>query len=492
MALKHLAGAADSHHMGVHPGVSFARQISTGAPLSHGSRRPRAVLLVSALALAAGAGLLAPGAASARREGRVGAEGRCALQIGAPVGDPTAGEAVTLSGSLTCPTSEAAAEQTVTIYQHLAGIGGFSAIGTTTTEASGAYRFTIEALQANSVFYARANGARSGHVAVKLTPLVTIAGPPDDSMLAVAGRRAGAGASNAADTLSNTVTFSGTVGTDAAGARVILQRESDTVAGNWRRIAVGEVGANGEYSITHAFFAPGAINVRVVVRARGLLAGISEPLSLQIAHPQNPRLTIQASPGSLNYGGSVTLSGTVAGAAHEPLTLLARTRQGAFAPVATVTTDAAGNYTFPAQSPLQSTLYRVRSARASSVTLSEGVKPLLTAEVSATSVLAGEALTFTGALAPAHAGQAVYVERQNPGGVGFHVVAVGTLGAAGTYSIEHTLSGSGTQVFRVKIPGGGEDEAVASEPFEIQVARAAGDSLEPQAPGAGSTPAGES
>jgi hypothetical protein len=478
--------------MGVHLGIGLLRQISTGAPLSHARRHPRAVLLAGAVALAAGAGLLVPGAASARREGRAGAEGRCALQLSAPAGDLTAGEALTLSGSLSCPTSEAAAEQTVTIYQRVAGIRGFSAIGTTTTETSGAYRFTIEALQTNSVFYVRADGARSGHVAVKLTPLVTIGGPPDDSTLAVAGRRAGTDASSAGGTLSNTVTFSGTVGPDAVGARVILQRESDTIAESWRRIAVGEVGASGEYSLTHTFFAPGAINVRVLVRAPGLLAGVSEPLSLQIAHPQNPRLTIQASPGPLSYGQSLTVSGTAAGAAHEPLTLFARTRQGAFTSVATVTTDAAGDYSFPTQSPLQSTIYRVRSARTSSVTLSEDVKPLLSAEVSATSVQAGEALTFSGTLAPAHAGQTVYLERKNPDGVGFHVVAVGALAADGSYSIAHTVSGAGTQAFCIKIASDGEDEAVASEPFEIQVARAGGDSLEPQGPGAGSTLAGES
>jgi len=489
--LKDRAGTADTHYMGVHPGIGFLRQISTGKQPSH-DRRSRPALLLGAVALAVGPGLLAPSAASARREGRAGALGRCALQISVPAGDLTAGEAATVTGSLTCPPSAAAAEQTVTIYQRDAGTPGFGVVGTATTEASGAYQFTTEALETNSVFYARSDGARSGHVAVKLAPLVTISGPPEDSLLTVAGRRGGAGASSSSDALSNTVTFAGTVGPDALGARVVLQRESDTVAETWRRIALAEVGANGEYSITHTFFAPGTTNVRVVVRARGLLAGVSEPLSFQIARRQNPRLTIQASPGPLSYGQSVTLSGTAAGAAHETLTLLARTRQSAFEPVSTVTTDASGGYTFPAQSPLQSTLYRVRAARTSSVTLSEGVKPLLTAQVSSTSVQAGEPLTFSGTIVPAHAGQAVYLQRQNPDGIGFHVVAVGALGAGGTYSIEHTVSGAGTQVFRVKAADDGEDEAVASEPFKIEVTRAADESLEPQAPGAGSPPAGES
>lgn len=478
--------------MGVHLEDSFLWQISTGKLSNHDRRRPRAALLLGAIALAAGPSLLAPSVASAQREGRAGAQGRCALQISVPAGDLTAGEAATVSGSLTCPTSAAAAEQTVTIYQHDAGTPGFSVVGTTTTEASGAYRFTTEALDTNSVLYARAEGARSEHVAVELAPLVTISGPPDGSLLAVAGSRAVAGVSNSGDTLSNTVTFVGTVGPDAAGSRVVLQRESNTVEESWRPVALGEVGANGEYSIIHTFFITGTTNVRVVVRAQGLLAGVSEALSFEIAHRQNPQLTIQASSGPLSYGQSVTLSGTAAGAAHEPLTLLASTSQGAFAPVATVTTDASGDYAFPAQSPLQSTMYKVRAADTSSVTLSVGVRPLLTAQVTSTSVQAGEPLTFSGTIVPAHAGQAVYLKRQNSDGVGFHVAAAGALGAGGTYSIEHIVSGVGTQVFRIKVAGDGETLAVASELFKIQVMRAAEDSLEPPAPGAGSTPTGES
>jgi hypothetical protein len=342
-------------------------------------------------------------------------------------------------------------------------------------------------LEANIVLYARSQGARSQRVSVEVVPLVTFVGPPEDSLLSLVAGRSEAGSDAA-----NSVTFTGTVGPDATGARVILQRESDTVTENWRRIAITEVGAGGEYSITHRFSGTGTTNVRILVRDRGRLASVSEPLSYQIAQRQNPRLTIHASPATLSSGESVTLSGTASAAAHEKLTLLARTRQGSFLPVATVTTDGGGNYTFPTQSPLQNTVYEVSAGSVSSVALSEGVKPLLAAQLSSASVQAGEPLTFTGTVAPAHAGQLVHLERQNPDGVGFHVVAVGTLGADGAYSIEHTVSGSGLQVFRVKVPGDVESQAAASEPLEVEVAPAAGELLQAPALGSASTPPGES
>jgi hypothetical protein len=397
-----------------------------------------------------------------------------------------AGEAATVAGSLVCASASDDAEQTVTVYERIAPTPGFNAVGTATTDASGAYRFSTEPLEGNGAFYVRSQGSRSRQVSVKVAPLVTISGPPAGTQLSLHGHSGLAGAHN-----SNTVTFTGTVTPDSAGRRVILQRES-AVNENWTPIAFGEVGTEGAYSIIHTFTVPGAFDVRVVVRGRGLLAGVSEPLAYQIARRQNPRLTIQASPDPLSYGQSVTLSGSAPGAEHVALTLLARTLGNEFAPIATTTTDGSGAYAFPVQSPLQSTSYEVTGAHTSSTALFVGVKALLTATVSATSVQAGEPLSFSGTVAPDHAGQVVDLERQNPEGTGFHTVAVGTVGAGGTYSIEHTVSGAGTQSFRIKIPGDAENLAAASELLKVQVTRALDGPLEAQAPGAESTPTGES
>jgi hypothetical protein len=279
------------------------------------------------------------------------------------------------------------------------------------------------------------------------------------------------------------MTFAGSVSPEQAGAVVVLQRESSNVSGNWFRIGVGEVGADGSYAIAHSF-RPGAITVRVLVRPRRLLPGVSEPLSFELAQRQNPRLTIEASPASLSYGQALTLSGTAAGAPHEPVTLLARTRRGRFSAVATAATDAGGKYTFAAGSPAQNTWYRVARRHTSSMTLLVRVKPLITAQVPSPTAGAGEALTFAGTIAPAQPGQAVLLERQNPSGVGFQVVDTGTLGAGGSYSIGHTMSGAGTQVFRVKLPGGAEQQAAVSPTLKVQVTAAAAAVLAPQPPGA--------
>ncbi|MGD0452034.1 MAG: hypothetical protein ABSB69_00415 [Solirubrobacteraceae bacterium] len=423
-------------------------------------------------------------------ERRAGRSGRCQLQIEVAPSPLTAGESATAVGSLTCPSPGDASEQTVTIYQRSTGTPGFGVAGTTTTEASGAFRFTTEPLLANSTFYARTQGARSERRAVKVTALVTISGPPESTQLtqlSLAGRR-----SDASALASNTLTFTGTVSPDDVGGRVVLQRESATDSEDWRRIGLGEVGADGDYSISHTFLRAGTATVRVVVHARGLLPVASEPLTYVIAPRQNPRLTISASAEQLSYGQSVTLSGTATAAANQSLTLLARTAESAFAPVATVTTAGNGSYEFPAQAPLRSTMYKVAGAGTSSTAAFETVKPLLSAQVSSTSVQTGEPLTFSGTITPAHAGQVVYLQRQNPSGLSFHTVDVGTVSAGGAYSIEHTVSGGGTQVFRIKVPGDSGDPAVASEPFKIQVAPAATAPLEPQAPGAGSVVPGES
>ena len=127
------------------------------------------------------------------------------------------------------------------------------------------------------------------------------------------------------------------------------------------------------------------------------------------------------------------------------------------------------------------------------MTLTERVKPLLSAQVSSTSIQAGEPLTFSGTIAPAHAGSGRIPRAPEPRpGSAFTSWQPARSSSGGAYSIEHTVSGAGTLVFRIKVPGDGEDAAVASELLKVQVTRAPDGPLEPPAPGTGSTPAGES
>lgn len=415
-------------------------------------------LLTAILAL--GLTSLAPAGALARPD-RSG----CALEVSASSTHVGAGETVKLNGLLACPTPAAAAEQTVTIFQHTAGTHGAAAAGTVTTGPTGDFHYTSEELSSNTVFSARFLRARSRRATIKVTPSITLTGP-SEPRIQLTRRHSG---------LRAAVVFTGTVSPSESGARVVLQRESASAPGDWRRIGLTSVAADGSYSISHVFSASGLVTVRTVVRRHGQMAAASEPLTYEVAQRQNPNLTIEAAPNPLAYGQSVTIHGTVAGGAQASVTLLARTHGAAFTTVEEVQTDAEGNYEFAPQMPLASTWYSVRSGHLRSALLLEGVKPLLTAQVSSASVHAGETVTFSGSLTPASSGQVVLLERRLPSGVAYHVVGTFTIGEGSSqFSFERQLTGStGKQVYRIKAPRNGGLMASASEPLEVEVTPAA-------------------
>jgi hypothetical protein len=315
----------------------------------------------------------------------------------------------------------------------------------------------------------------------------------------------------------NRVTFTGTVSPADAGAIVVLQRQNAITGNDWHRIDRGVVDASGNFTIVHRFIVPGDANIRVLVRSqRRNVPSASNVLAYSISQAQNPALTIQASADPIAFGENVTISGKLGpGAgqpvAGQPLTLMARTRrQHGFGPVAQVITNTAGEYSFPPQSPVNSTFYRVDSTvlvcpppppggvacknvrrrrhRISSAVLYEGVKDVMTAQVSATTVQAGQTVTFSGTVAPDHTGHVIYLERQNPHGSGFHVIQVSFVGAGSTYSIVHRLYAPGVKVLRVFIPGGPENQGAASPPLAITVTPAPASSLTPEAPGNSTLP----
>jgi hypothetical protein len=139
---------------------------------------------------------------------------------------------------------------------------------------------------------------------------------------------------------------------------------------------------------------------------------------------------------------------------------------------------------------IERTLYRVRAAKVSSTTQEVGVKDVIVAHVSETTIAAGQPLAVTGTVAPAHTGHTIYLERQNSSGVGFHVVELATVGAGSAYSIAHTVYDAGVSVFRVTIPGGPDNEGAASGPLTIHVTPAPAEALTPEAPGNSSQPVG--
>jgi hypothetical protein len=67
-------------------------------------------------------------------------------------------------------------------------------------------------------------------------------------------------------------------------------------------------------------------------------------------------------------------------------------------------------------------------------------------------------------------------------------VQVARVSAGSAYSIVHRVYEPGTKVFRVKIPGGPENEGAASPPFTIVVTPAPAAALTPEAPSNSSLP----
>jgi hypothetical protein len=393
----------------------------------------------------------------------------CHVSIHASSRRITVGAAVTLVGKLTCPAGVSAAAREVAVYQRPLGAGasGFSVVGRATTEADGSYKLTSDPFDTNTMFRVR-EGEHGAHTAVRVAPVVTLSGPTP----AVQASHA-AGSERYGQRIKST--FTGSVSPAGMGKRVALQISYAAAGERWHTVAFGRVGADGRYSITHGFRLAGVMTIRSVAHTGTQnVAAVSETLSFAAPQPQNPRLTIQTSANPISFGQSVTINGVAAGAASAPITLLARTQGSAFAIVAKATTDEAGNYTFT-QAPTQNTSYRVTDAATSSTVLFEAVKSLLVADLapdaglSGQTVQSGQQLTFSGTLTPAHAGQAVYLEREYANGLGYHVVEVGSVNGTSGYTIVHTFNGIGANVLRIRVPSDGEHQVSTSAPFTVTV-----------------------
>jgi hypothetical protein len=247
---------------------------------------------------------------------------------------------------------------------------------------------------------------------------------------------------------------------------VVLQREQGE--GSWHRVTTGVLALDGTYSFTRAFRLPGEVSLRVVARGPGRGAVASEPVSFVVVAPQNPKLTIHASAARSAYGQPLTISGVLTGADAAPVTLLARVPGSGFQEVAHATTDAGGAYAF-SQAPQSSTTYVVASGRVRSSPLFHAVSYALTAGASPVTPAAGETVTFSGSVAPAPAGQAVYLQRLDASGLGWRTVNAATVAPDGSYSLNHLAAGVQSAVFRVRVPRGERLAAASSPPFSLPV-----------------------
>lgn len=451
----------------------------------------RSIKLVPLLTAAAALLALAPAGASARRavsHAHVHAARPCHVRLETPRPPVTvpSGEAVTLNGALVCPKAVSPAGHAVTLFEQSAPKPGFAAVATATTETNGAFQASTPALSTNSIFYAVIEGAQSARRTIRVSAPITSGAPtpPDGAQLFTAGGR---GLSKP-----NTVTFAGEVSEADAGAVVTLQRENATGAEDWRAIGRSTVDSHGKYAIVHHFRVPGEANIRVVVHPGKVnVAAATSPVSYEISQAQNPALTIETSADPTPFDQPVTIKGIVAGAAAKtPVTLLARSGGGQFAPVASaVTADQGGAYEFAKLSPLKNTAYKVTTASTQSAVLFQGVKYALTVSPAVGTIAAGQPVTFSGAVLPALVGHVVYLERQGALRLGWRVIDVGTVSApsnsteAAPFSIVHAFRAPGTARLRVKIPGDPGNQGAAGVPFALTVTPTPASALAPEAPG---------
>ncbi len=304
--------------------------------------------------------------------------GDCTLAASATPTQPNTGEAVTLSGTLSCPTAAEAGEQTVTVYAHERDAGAGAAIlGTATTAADGTFQFHTAALTVTNTFTLQTPTARHPvRVVVPVGAAISLQGPQESgaTLPMSAPREAGGPVRE---------TFSGQIHPEQADRMVALFVRYAT--GEWRKLAYTRTDAEGRFSFTHRFTFAGDVSVKAGAHPHGTERIESIPLTYTVAQAQNPAVTIvltsslaspaptPASPTSTSpttpapssapgAGGSATGSATISGVAldwaNRTVTLLALGSDGRYTAVATVLTDATGAYSFTVD-PKASTVYRV-------------------------------------------------------------------------------------------------------------------------------------
>ncbi len=401
------------------------------------------------------AALLVPASALAARHSSP--NGRNTISLLSSENPITFGDPLVLYGRLTGPN---AGNQPVELWHRVNGVSPvFTPIQATTTDANGfyAYQRLADVVDSNREYYVTSLGARSHTVRERVVDVVTLSGPASGTSLTT-GRPA--------------TVFTGTVAPADVGDSVLLQRQSATGNGlNWGTIQRGVVVAGGAFTFSHVFVVPGDANIRALVQGTNRhLASGSPALTYDISQAQNPALTATASADPIPYGSPVTISGTLAAGAGQPVTLFAHEADGTFMTVAQVTTGTGGSYTFPAQSPVHSTYYQVRAGDGThSRIVFVGVTDVLTAGASATAIPQGGTVNFSGTVAPDATGHVIWLQEENAARTGFHTVQTAPVLTGSTFTIVHQIFEVGTHTFRVEIPGGPLNGGANSQTFPVTV-----------------------
>jgi plastocyanin len=365
------------------------------------------------------------------------------------------GDAVTLYGQLNVANK---ANRVVVLWHRLPNQRYFTRVQKVRTDAAGFWKIdrAENVVITNRSWFVTVARLRSRTIHERVQARVTLSGPSGVLLTGPAHK----------------VTFTGHVDPNHRGERVYLQRQDSGNGDRWTTIDHTRLDHLSDYKIRHTFRNPGSASLRVLFKGdRRNIRSVSSSISVEIQQAQNPKLTLSPSAYSIDYGGSVTLSGVLAGPdnATKTVTLLSRQANQQFHQIATTTTDANGAYSFPL-SPAHNALYRSEAAGKKSAQVAVGVHDVVTINPAGpVNSTAGDTVTFTGTVSPDKTGHTIELQKVGQDGK-YHTIRESRVQSGSTYRFVHRLGSPGTKVFRVLITGGPYNQRGVSSSVTVNVA----------------------
>ena len=150
--------------------------------------------------------------------------------------------------------------------------------------------------------------------------------------------------------------------------------------------------------------------------AAAAILGLAAPAAAdhRPGHGDPRNITISATPTTVKFGGSVTLSGKLNGANNSGRTVNIDQDPfpvDTFTDAGTATTNATGDWTFT-HKPAVNTRYRARSGAAESQTVDVMVRPAIRLRLSDRTPSPGQRVRFSGRLCPEHDGVKIALQRR--------------------------------------------------------------------------------
>ena len=160
---------------------------------------------------------------------------------------------------------------------------------------------------------------------------------------------------------------------------------------------------------------------RTLVISAAAIAALVAPSAQGAPAPQT--LSMSASAATVKFGGSVTLSGKLAGGKFDAKNVTVRQDPfpvDGFANAGSATTNATGDWALGVK-PSANTRYQARSGKADGPALDVMVRPAITLKLSDRTPKRGQRVSFSGTLCPEHDGVAITLQRR--GAKGWRTVA---------------------------------------------------------------------